>query len=140
MFIFVNHHVSLELIKMTCKRKRPIVVINPKIKLLSLQLSSTIEKCIQQIITWIISYKGCEESIKKSLTVKIENRVKTHPVCAASVITTLDNTVWPIKIIPAVRYSRIMPFAKIGCAPPGTDIFVPRTSHMVDDGINIDPK
>lgn len=45
----------------------------------------------------------------------------------------------PVEVVPAVRHRWVVPLSEVGSAACGADVFVPCASHVVDDGVHVDP-
>lgn len=66
-------------------------------------------------------------------------RLITYPIWTAAIIGPLNNTNWIVEVVTTIRHTRIAPNAEISSATASTDVFVPCSSHMIDDCVNIDP-
>lgn len=64
----------------------------------------------------------------------------TYSIRAASVVMRADDAVRPVEIVAAVGDGGIAPLAEVCGTAAGTHVIAPSTSHVVDDGIYVDPE
>lgn len=65
--------------------------------------------------------------------------VETHSIRTAVIIVAGNHTLGPIKVISAVRYGGVVPFSEVSSTASSSDILIPRTSHMINNRIHVNP-
>lgn len=69
----------------------------------------------------------------------MDKRPVTYPIWTATIIVPINITMGIVEIHTSVRHIRIVPGIEVSSATISTDIIVPRSCHMIDDCINVDP-